>query len=200
MLRFRKVLTAYSFIMMGFVHLGWAQETIIFERYASTWATGEDHKFNNKQVAAEHLPKALKAQTGQINLLIPQSDAFVKQENGNAYIKLYLINRTAEVLSVPRQGATVGGVTSEVYVDGKWKLLQAKIGASCGNSYWTMSLKSNHYIYLEIENPIRHGSQQVPYRVRFKTATHDVVSNPINITITPELLALAGTKIPSISE
>jgi hypothetical protein len=199
-MRFRKIAAAYSFLMIGVGQLSLAQKPIVFERYASTWATGEDRKFDNKQVPTKQLPKYLKASIKQIDLLIPEPDPFVKQENGNAYIKLYLINRTAKVLSVPRQDATVGGVTSEVYVNGEWKLLQTKMEAYCGNSYWTMLLKPNHYIYLEIENPIRQGSQQVPYRVRFKTATYDVVSNPINITITPELLALAGTEIPSISE
>lgn len=196
----REVLTLYALILIGTGHFSKAQTTPVYERYASTWATGEDHKFDNKQVSTNYLPMVLKAKEGEIEMLIPQTNAFIERENGNAYIKLYLVNKTTKALSVPRQDATVGGITSEVYVDGKWKLLQAKIGASCGNSYWTMSLKSNHYIYLEIENPIRQGSQQVPYRVRFKTATHDVVSNPINITITPELLALAGTKIPSISD
>jgi hypothetical protein len=196
----RERLTLYALLIVGTGHFSKAQTTPVYERYASTWATGEDHKFDNKQVSTNYLPTVLKAKIGEIELLIPQTNAFVERENGNAYIKLYLVNKTTKALSVPRQDATVGGITSEVYVDGKWKLLQAKIGASCGNSYWTMSLKSNHYIYLEIENPIRKGSQQVPYRVRFKTATHDVVSNSIDITITPELLALAGTKIPSISD
>ncbi len=196
----RKALTLYALILIGTGHFSKAQTTFVYERYASTWATGEDHKFDNKQVSTDHLPVALKAKKGEIELLIPQNDAFVERANGNAYIKLYLVNETAQALSIPRQDATVGGVTSEIYVEGKWKLLQAKIGASCGNSYWTMSLKSNHYIYLEIDNPIREGSQQVPYRVRLKTATHDIVSNPVTITITPELLALAGTKILSISD
>lgn len=199
-MRNREVLALYVLMLIGTSHFSKAQTTPVYERYASTWASGEDHKFDNKQLSTNDLPTVLKAKKGEVEILIPQTNAFVERENGNAYIKLYLVNSTTKELSVPRQDATVGGVISEVYVDGKWKLLQAKIGASCGNSYWTMSLKSNHYIYLEIENPIRQGSQQVPYRVRFKTATHDIVSNPINITITPELLALAGTKIPSISD
>lgn len=196
----KEILTLCTLILVGIGRFSLAQTTPVYERYASTWAIGEDHKFDNKQVSTNNLPVGLKAKKGEIDMLIPQTNAFIVRENGNAYIKLYLVNMTIKELSVPRQDATVGGITSEVYVDGKWKLLQAKIGASCGNSYWTMSLKSNHYIYLEIENPIRQGSQQVLYRVRFKTATHDVVSNPINIPITPELLALAGTKIPSISD
>ncbi len=169
-------------------------QQFVYKRYTSAWVTklGRDH---DGQLSNKLLPSLVYDLKAKISLVIPEREAFLKHKNGNAYIKLYLINPSSDTLAVDREDATVSGVSTEIYVDGVWKIFQSKIGSSCGNSYWTMKLNPQHYLYLELEDKAE-GPIKVLYRVRLKTTKYEVVSNPISTNITSDLLQLAGTKPP----
>ncbi|NID12552.1 hypothetical protein [Fibrivirga algicola] len=174
-----------------------AQDQFVWERYTTAWVSDENED-SQDQLPISRLPSSLGKPGSGIRLIIPNKDAIFRHANGSEYIKLYLVNATADTLNVPRQDATLSGIATEVFVDGQWKILQTSSASSCGNSYWQMTMRANHFLSVELEKKTK-GGITVPYRVRMKTPTFEVISNATTIQLTPALLQLAGTRPPAIS-
>ena len=170
-----------------------AQTEIGWQRYTSVWASN-----GGTQIPVGKLPNGIKKVNSRLSLVIPKKDAFIQHSNDNNYIRIYLINATADTVDINRSDATISGTSTEIFVDGQWKFFQSKISSSCGNSRWTMKLNPKHYMLLELENRTK-GELQVPYRVRIVTPKYELVSNPVMVNVTAELKSKAGVKPPNVS-
>lgn len=118
--------------------------------------------------------------------------------NGNRFLKAYLVNSTNSKADIHRYDATVRSVTTEILVDGEWRLLQVKHAPTCGNGYWKMSLEPGHFIALHVDHMIG-GTAEVKFRVRDKTPDYDLTSNQVTCFIRDELLPSAGT-VPTYAD
>lgn len=180
---------AYSSIFLVILLIGmqpsFSQSEIEFGRYATAWASD----------SSQHIPPRLLKSTPRVMLMIPDTGANIKKPNGNRYIQLHLINLLPHDIIVNRSDATVSGVTTEILVDGRWKIFQARMTNMCGHGKWKMTLKSKHYMAIELEDN-SDGSVETRFRVRMKTAKYEVVSNTILVSLREELIKTAGTLPP----
>lgn len=167
-----------------------AQISMAFDRYTTAWAM--------ESLPNSKIPVSLSASKSKLNLLILGEHSFIKKPNGNRYIKMYLVNSLPYTVAVKRHDATVSGVTTEIYVNGRWKIFQTHMAPSCGQGKWDMNLKSNHYLGIELEDTME-GTIDTPYRVHLKTLEHDVFSNTISVKLRQYQIEMAG-KIPPLTD
>ncbi|MEO6687401.1 MAG: hypothetical protein ABIN24_15620 [Dyadobacter sp.] len=92
--------------------------------YTTAWAV---ESLSN----TEQLPVALSKSGSGLSLMIPDKDCFMKKANGDRYIKMYLINSLPYEVAVKRHDNTVSGVTTEIYVNGQWKIFQTHMAPGC---------------------------------------------------------------------
>ena len=161
-----------------------------YDRYASAWVRSEKP---DKQ-----LPANLKSTGTQLLLVIPENDRFFEMPNGNRFLRAYLINNTSGKTIIYRADATVSSITTEILVDGEWKILQTHMASECGNSYWKKTLAPKRFLELDIDFMID-GLVEVQYRICYNTPGYKVTSNPVALKIKEELVRSAGT-IPTYAE
>lgn len=114
----------------------------------------------------------------------------VERENGNKYIKLYLINLTDSTLTLPRIDATIGRFSAEIFIDNQWKEFQNTKGSSCGNSYWKGKLKPEYVAAIEVPNgSLIVGDLKRKMRIVYYHYEHKVFSNEIEIFLNANQLA-----------
>ncbi len=165
------------------------QEQIDWTAYTQAWVI-------EKQVLISQSQYLSKFKGNDVRLLFAE-DPYLKTENGNKYIKAFLANYSKDSVSVPRSDATIAKVITEVLLKNQWSLFQKKIGASCGNSYWTMVLAPGHFVELQIEDKTE-GSVKVPFRVSLKTDKLSITSNMIFIYASEKRLESVGKEIKNI--
>lgn len=170
-----------------------AQEVYIPEKFSSTWVT-EIARVNGKMIEQDditRLPRSVKADDSRISLVIPTDTVFYRMPNGNTFVRAFLLNTTETAVPFDRQDATLSSTTSEVFLDNTWKTMEVSRSASCGNSYWTMSLAPHRFLRLHKDFSYLPGSIPVRYRIRLKNKTLDLVSNEIQVLITPKQAEVA---------
>ncbi|MBO9641089.1 MAG: hypothetical protein J7576_23165 [Siphonobacter aquaeclarae] len=187
-------MTIYPFLLfLLFSFPALAQEAYVPEKFSNTWVN-EIARINGKKVEQDgiiSLPSSVTADQSRISLVIPADTIFYRMPNGNTYVRAFLINTTEDSVPFDRQDATLSCTTSEVFLDNVWKTMEISPSASCGNSYWTMSLAPAHFLHLHKEFWYLPGSIPVRYRIRLKNKALDLVSNEIQVLITPKQAQIA---------
>lgn len=154
-----------------------------YDRYASAWVrSGKSDK---------QLPANLKGAGTQLQLVIPEKDRFFEMSNGNRFLRAYLINNTSGKAIIYRADDVVSSITTEILIDGEWKLLQTHMASMCGNSYWKMTLAAKRFLELDIDFMID-GLVEVQYRICYNTPDQKINSNPVTLKIKKELIQTAG--------
>jgi len=115
--------------------------------------------------------------TNSIHLVIPENHQ-IQRLNGDKYIKLYLLNLTDSIMSIPRIDATIGNFSTEILIDNKWMKIQRTKGSTCGNSYWTGKLNSKSNIVLNINNgSLLVGDKSYFIRYIYQHFDNKIISN-----------------------
>ncbi|MBB6611934.1 hypothetical protein H7F15_12860 [Pontibacter sp. Tf4] len=116
-------------------------------------------------------------------LRIPNEWEVVK-ENGNSYVKLYMINLKSDTASIPRIDATINNFSDYIKIKGKWYQIRQNYKSDCGNSYYNSGLEPAGLYSLEVNSIHQNkGSEEVPYKVAFDYNGKRIESNEVKIRL-----------------
>lgn len=78
-----------------------------------------------------------------------------------------LVNQSDSAVKVERVDGGMDSIFSEIEINGEWKQLQGidYSWITCGNSYWSMSLKAKHCICFSFSVPDEPGGEEVKVRL-----------------------------------
>lgn len=125
------------------------------------------------------------AKAKQLSLSLLPIHELVSMENGDKYLKCYLINNSDTTSIINRADATISGVNSEIRINNKWVSFQTDRGSTCGNSYWKQKLIHDHALYINFEWQYSKGVK-VPFRLSFSHDGKLIRSNEIQVRIPKE--------------
>ena len=125
------------------------------------------------------------AKTKQLSLSLLPIDKIATMENGEKYLKCYLINNSDTTSIISRADATISGLNSEVRINNKWVSFQTDRGSTCGNSYWKQKLIEGYSLYINFEWQYSKGVK-VPFRLSFSHDGKLIRSNEIQVRIPKE--------------
>lgn len=129
-------------------------------------------------------------------LRIPDEWEVVK-ENGNSYIKLYLVNMKSDTVNIPRIDATIDNFSDYIKIKGNWYQIRQSHESSCGYGYYNSGLEPDGFYSLEV-NSIHQskGSKEVQYKVAFDYNGKRIESNEVKIWLhTNQLKRLVDEKV-----
>jgi hypothetical protein len=125
------------------------------------------------------------AKPKQLSLSLLPIHELVSMENGDKYLKCYLINNSDTTSIISRADATISGLNSEVRINNKWVSFQTDRGSTCGNSYWKQKLIEEYSLYINFEWNYSNGVK-VPFRLSFSHDGKLIRSNEIQVRIPKE--------------
>jgi hypothetical protein len=122
------------------------------------------------------LPKKVKNAlvAKELNLIILQK---------NNILTGFLVNNTDTITLINRSDATLYGITTEIFKDGRWQPYQQNLTSWCGNSYWTQALEKRKALFLKFTWNNDKRSIDVPFRVEFNHTNKTIYSNAVLLAI-----------------
>jgi hypothetical protein len=121
-------------------------------------------------------------------VLLPKTEMH-KAENGNTYLRCFLVNNTPRSIDVVRAESTITGFTTEftteILKNGKWLTFQYDLSlmmAQCGNSDWVQKLEPRKALSIECDH-METGSREVAFRIRYAAGERVIYSNAIRVHI-----------------
>lgn len=144
------------------------------------------------------LLKCIAAERKDLFLHIP-NHFYKKDKGGNEYFRFFIVNNSADSVSLPMIDAVIDNISSSVRIDkndsaGNWLSFQqtGKI-VECGNSFHTVTLPPQTAVTAEIESQFLNlGDAGAGYRIELSLNSRKIVSNTIGIHLMPQQLPYLG--------
>ncbi|MDJ1497299.1 hypothetical protein QNI19_30455 [Cytophagaceae bacterium DM2B3-1] len=151
----------------------------------------------NEQKSVDAVPIVAKQikQANTLGLYIPE-DWNIHMENGNQYIRMYLVNFLDSTVNIPRIDATVDNFSDYVKINDIWRKVRNNEKSSCGNSYYKSVLGARGMYVLNVNSIHQEkGTEKVKYKVVFDFNGTKIESNEIEISLYPnQLKGLMGER------
>lgn len=97
----------------------------------------------------DNRPKKIDSKINNISIqdtfqIIVKSDTPTEFENGISGFKVFVINKTDSIINLPAQDSRLY-MKRQVFYKNEWKDIEYLPGSWCGNSYHSVSIKSNEF-------------------------------------------------------
>jgi hypothetical protein len=131
-------------------------------------------------------------------MLVMLPDYRIQFTSHKQYIRVYLVNPTAQKAAVERADATVLGLQIAIRLDGQWVIPKYPSQSYCGNSFWQDTLAPKSFIAINLDgDDFYKGTIPVECMV-IARAGQNVVKSPVfTAQLTPlQLYFLRYPRVP----